>query len=90
MGGLYSRAFDDGQILTRATQLGLERALYAAMGVVARLFPEVSPQAKRLEPQVSWASRELIDRLLIAPVAQVGRTQGFKLEGQLREMLAGA
>jgi hypothetical protein len=89
MGAVYSRQFDGQAILSRSAAWGLDRALYAALGVVTTLFPETAAAAKRLEPPVNWATRGLIDRLLVAPVAEVGRTQGFKLEGKVRELLTG-
>jgi hypothetical protein len=90
MGGAYSRPFDAEAISSRAAAWGLERPLYACMGVVSRLFPQTAAAAQRLTPALNWPTRELIDRLLIAPVAEVGRTQTFKIEAQVRELLAGA
>jgi hypothetical protein len=90
MGHVYSRPFDAKVILERSKQWGLDKSLYAAMAVVSKLFPESAALAKQLEPEVAWATRELIDRLLVAPVAEIGRAQGFKLEGKVRELLTGA
>lgn len=89
MGAVYSRPFDAQAIVSRCAAWGLDRALYAALGVVTRLFPETAAAAKRLEPSVNWATRELIDRLLVTPAAEIGRTVGFKLEGKVRDLLAG-
>jgi hypothetical protein len=89
MGAVYSRPFDAEAVLKRSAAWGLDRALYAALGVVTRLFPETAAAAKRLPTPVPWATRELIDRLVVAPVAEVGREQAFKLEGKLRELLTG-
>ena len=90
MGGVYSRDFDEKAIAARAEAWGLGRALYAALAVLTRLFPETSTNAKRVEPALSWASRELIDRLLAAPASEIGRTQAFKLEARVRDLIAGA
>ena len=89
MGAVYSREFDAAAVKARAADWGLNRALYAALGVVTRLFPETAAAAKRLEPELAWATRELIDRLLVAPVAEVGRAQAYRLEGKVRELLTG-
>ncbi len=89
MGGVYSRDFDAAAILTRAKAWKLERALYACLAIAERLFPETAAAAARLKPALSWPTRELIDRLLVAQVAEVGRTQAFRLEAQVRELLTG-
>lgn len=89
MGSVYSRAFDAEQILTRAKEWKLDRALYACLAIVEQLYPETAAAVARLKPQLNWPTRELIDRLLVAQVAQVGRTQGFRLEAQVRELLTG-
>jgi hypothetical protein len=90
MGGPYSRPFEAGAILSRAKALKLDRALYACLAIVEQLFPETAPAVARLKPSLNWPTRELIDRLLVAQVAQVGRTQTFRLENQVRELLTGA
>ena len=90
MGAVYSRDFDAKAVLARAEAWGLGRALYACLGIVEQLFPETAAAVARLKPQLSWPTRGLIDRLLVAQVAQVGRRAGFRLEAQVRELLAGA
>ncbi len=90
MGGLYSRDFDAEAIATRVKEWKLDRALYACLGIVEQLFPETATAVARLKPELSWPTRELIDRLLVAQVAQVGRTHTFRLEASVRELLTGA
>ncbi len=90
MGGVYSRDFDADAVLSRAKAWKLDRALYACLAIVEQLYPDTAPAVARLKPQLNWPTRELIDRLLVAQVAQVGRTQNFRLEAQVRELLTGA
>jgi hypothetical protein len=90
MGGVYSRDFDAEVISSRAKLLKLDRALYACLAIVEQLYPETAGAVARLKPSLNWPTRELIDRLLVAQVAQVGRTQSFRLEAQVRELLTGA
>ncbi|MBS1150757.1 MAG: hypothetical protein H6Q89_2455 [Myxococcaceae bacterium] len=90
MGGVYSRALDPEAILTRARAWKLDRALYACLAVLEQLYPDTAPAVARLKVELNWPTRELIDRLLVAQVAQVGRTQTFRLEAQVRELLTGA
>ncbi len=90
MGGAYSRPFDADAISKRAKLWKLDRALYACLAIVEQLFPETAAAVARLKPELNWPTRELIDRLLVAQVAQIGRTQTFRLEAQVRELLTGA
>ncbi len=90
MGSVYSRAFDARAILARARAWKLDRALYACLAIVEQLYPETAEAVERLKPELNWPTRELIDRLLVAQVAQVGRTQSYRIETQVRELLTGA
>lgn len=90
MGGDYSRPPKAEVVLARAAQLGLEKALFAALGVVERLFPETAPAIAPLRPPLAFPLRALLDRLVIAPVSEVGRTEAFRGEDTLRQLLAGA
>ncbi len=89
-GGAWTRALDLEAVKARTRQWRLERPIYAALKVAERLFPELSAVAAPLLPELPWPVRELIDRLLVAPVSQVGRTQALKLEEPVRQALAGA
>lgn len=89
MGGDYSREPKADQVLERAQRFGCERALYASLGVVERLFPETAEAVARLRPALSFPTRELLDRLVVAPLSEVGRMEGFRGEESLRQLLAG-
>ncbi len=90
MGGAYSRDAVAGVVLERAAAWKLERPLYAALGVVEALWPETSGIAARLRPQLSLPVRELLDRAVVAPLSEVGRTEEFKGLETLRSLLLGA
>ncbi len=90
MGGEYSRPPEGQVVLERAAQLGLEKALFAAVGVVERLFPESAPALTPLRPTLAFPTRALLDRLVIDPLSEVGRTEAFRGEDTLRQLLAGA
>ncbi|MDX2013376.1 MAG: nucleotidyltransferase family protein [Myxococcaceae bacterium] len=89
MGGDYSRAPRPELVLARAEQLGVERALWAALGVVEKLFPETGEAVAKLRPSLLLPTREVLERLVVAPLAQVGRMEAFRGEDTLRQLLAG-
>lgn len=89
MGGVYSRPVDAEAVRTRAAQWQMERALWAALRIVEKLFPETAKAAQALQPSLMMPTRELLERLVVSPVATVGRTQQFRGEDALRTLLAG-
>jgi hypothetical protein len=89
MGGDYSRAPKPEVVRERAAQLGVERALWAALGVVEKLFPETATAVASLRPSLLLPTREVLERLVVTPLAQVGRTEAFRGEDTLRQLLAG-
>ncbi len=89
MGGDYSREPKADELLERAKQFGVERALWSALGVVERLFPETEAAVARLRPSLMMPTRELLNRLIVTPLSEVGRTEQFRGEDTLRQLLAG-
>lgn len=89
MGGAYSREADAAKILERARAWRLERALYVALGVVERLWPETTDAVSRLRPPLSFPVRELLERVVVAPLAEVGRTGELRGFDTLRSLLTG-
>ncbi len=87
LGGVYSRPVDAAVLHSRAKGFGVDRALWAALKLVERLFPETATVVATLVPDVSFPVREVLERLLVAPLADVGRTQGFRGEDTLRALL---
>jgi hypothetical protein len=88
--GAYSRPPDWGVLQARANALRLERALYASCSIGERLFPESAAVAEKAKPKLSSGSRKLLDRLIVAPISEVGRTKAIKGSDRLRRLLAGA
>ncbi|MCA2979941.1 MAG: hypothetical protein INH37_16825, partial [Myxococcaceae bacterium] len=89
MGGDYSRQPRAEVVLERARALGVERGLWVALGVVEHLFPETRAAVERLRPALAFPVRELLERLVVSPLSQVGRTEAFRGEETLRQLLAG-
>jgi hypothetical protein len=90
MAGAYSRPPDFTELLARAKALKVERALYASVSIVARLFPEAAQAAARATPEFGFATRTLLDTLLVAPAADLGKTRAVRGLDQVRRVLAGA
>lgn len=88
--GPYSQPPDPSAVQARAKAWKAERALWAALSVVGRLFPETTRAVAGLLPPVSLPLRELLDRLLVSRVAEVGRVGAFRGEDALRHALSGA
>lgn len=89
-GGAYSRPLDAEVVLRRARAWKLERALWAALEVTRRLFPETEGFAARVRPELSFPVKELLERGVVEPLAEVGRTSGLKGAESLRALLLGA
>ena len=89
MGGDYSKAIDGEAVKSRAATWKITRALWCALNVVKKLWPETAQSVARLEPELSFPVRELLERAVVNPLAEVGRTEGLKGEEALRSLLAG-
>jgi len=87
--GPYSRAPDFELLKARASLWRIERALFASASIVQRLFPQVDIAAERAKPRLRAASRDLLERVIIAPVSQLGRTRVLRGADRLRRLLAG-
>lgn len=90
LGGVYSRPVDAKALRERSGSFGVDRALWAALSLVERLFPETAAAVGPLKPELSFPVREVLERALVAPLADVGRTQAFRAEHTLRALLTGA
>jgi hypothetical protein len=89
MGGPYGRPLDAGVVLARAKAWKAERAVWGALSVVERLWPETASAVAPLKPELGLLVRETLERLVVRPAAQVGRTEGLKGEEVVRSLLAG-
>jgi hypothetical protein len=88
MGGVYSRPVEAAALLERARAWRAERALWAALSLVERLFPETAAAVAPLKPSLSFPVRALLERLVVAPLAEVGRTRGVRGEELLRALVS--
>ena len=90
MGGVYSRVVKAEVLLARAAALKCERALWATLMMVQTLFPDTEGSVQPLLPSIALPTRELLTRLVVNPVATVGRLRSFVGEESLRQLLLGA
>lgn len=74
-------------LLARAAEWKVERALYSAMQVVTRLFPDVAAAAAKLTPALSLPVRTVLDVSVVDPVAVVGKTSTARSAEALRTVL---
>jgi hypothetical protein len=88
MGGVYSRPLDAEAVRRRAKVWGCERGLWVLASLAERLFPETRGVAEAVKPSLSFPVRELLERLVVAPLSEVGREQSFRGEEALRALLA--
>jgi hypothetical protein len=89
MGGVYSRPLDTAALKERAKAWRLERALYTSLAITERLFPETASAVAPALPALRGATRELLNRLVVSPVATPGRTSAFRGTERLRRLLTG-
>lgn len=89
MSGPYSRPPDLAVIRTRAAEWRIERAAYASLSIVARLFPETETVVKAALPELRGATRALLDRTIVDPISQLGRVSVTRGMDRLRRLLAG-
>jgi Uncharacterised nucleotidyltransferase len=88
MGGQYSRPVDGAVLQQRARAWRAERALWAVLSLVERLFPETAGAVAALKPELSLPVRQLLERLVVAPLAEVGRTRGVRGQELLRALVS--
>jgi hypothetical protein len=88
MGGIYAQPIDTAVIHQRAVEWKLERALWCALSITERLWPETQTAVTPLKPNFNFAVREVLERLVIKPVCEIGRMEGIRGEEVLRSLLA--
>jgi hypothetical protein len=79
---------DAARVLEGAAAWKLERALYSAMQVVSRLFPDAAAAAAKLSPELSLPVRKQLDLSVVDPIAVVGKKSTTKAAEALRALLA--
>ena len=66
MPGPWARPVDWDAVKARAVAWRLDRALYASLSVLEKLFPETSEAVALGRPKIPRASRALLDRIIVA------------------------
>lgn len=89
MSGDYSRPMDASIVKARAHAWNIERALYASLAVLIRLFPETEPLARPAMPELRRATRALLDRTIVDPISTLGRIRLTRGADRLRRLLVG-
>ena len=80
-------ALDPARLRERAREGGLSRALWAALEIVARLFPEAADRARTLAPELPARARALLRRLVVEPMLDPRRLRLVRGERALRRAL---
>jgi Uncharacterised nucleotidyltransferase len=89
MAGAYARPHDASAVRERAAAWGLERAVYAALSIVERLFPETRPAVAKARPELRATTRTLLDRVVVGPLSELGRIRVTRGAERLRRLLTG-
>jgi len=89
MQGAYSRPLDLAHVNERAARWRLQRAVYASTRIVGALFPETKAIVDSLAPDLRPPTRALLDALVVAPLAQLGRMRETRGAERLRRLLTG-
>ena len=85
--GTWDQRPDPATVLVRARALGLSRALYCAMQVLAYFFPEAHADALRLDPSLPAAMRALLDAAVVEPSKKLDRTRVNRVTEEVRRLL---
>ncbi len=88
-GNAYSRPVDFELLLRRAGEWRVERALYASVSIVERLFPWAAEAASRARPALPRATRAILDRVVVDPWSRLGAMQQVRGSDRLRRLLTG-
>ena len=89
MAGPYSKPPDPEAVKARAKEWRIERALWASLSVLIRLFPETEAIAKPMLPALRPATVGLLERVIVRPMSQLGRVSSTRGMDRLRALLAG-
>jgi hypothetical protein len=87
--GVYSHSLDAEVVRERAARWRIGRALYTSTRIAAGLFPDTWGIVERLTPDLRPATRALLDSLVVAPLASLGRMREFRGAERLRRLLSG-
>ena len=88
-GGAYSRPCNFALLKQRAADWRLERALFASASIVERLFPEAAGDAAQAKPALRRATRRLLERWVVDPLGELGKTREWRGADRFRRLLSG-
>lgn len=91
MGGRHGPGspIDAEELKARAKEMGAERALWAALELVADLFAEVAVKARALQPDLGKPTRMLIETTVLGPARDITRTRQLRGMEKLVQLLLG-
>lgn len=87
--GPYSHPFDAVALKARAAEWRIERALFASASIVEKLFPAAAVAARQALPPLRAPSRRLLERGIVAPVADLGKTRVLRGAQRWTRLLVG-
>lgn len=86
--GEEARPLDPALVKTLAREWKLERAVWSALTIVERFFPETSGQVNAMLPSLRGATRQLLSRAVVDPVVGFsGSLNSRRGAGHLRRLL---
>ena len=87
--GAYARPLEAAVVRERAAAWRLEHAVYSALSILERLFPETAEVVAKARPEVRSPIRAILERAVVDPIAKLGRIRVTRGAGRLRRLLAG-
>jgi len=87
--GPYSHPFDAVALKGRAADWRIERALFASASIVEKLFPASTVAVQQALPPLRAPSRRLLERGIVAPVVDLGKTRALRGAQRWTRLLVG-
>lgn len=78
---------DPRLLLERARAFGAEKALWAAMELLATLQPDVAERALALQPKIAAPTRLLLEKAVVGPAKDLGRERQLRGVEALAKLL---
>jgi hypothetical protein len=87
--GPYSHPFDAESLKQRAADWRIERALFASASIVEKLFPTAAAAVQQALPPLRAPTRRLLERGIVAPVVDLGKTRVLRGSQRWTRLLVG-
>lgn len=65
-------------VLSRASELGVEKALWCGMELLARLQPDVEEKARSLTPSLGLPARAVLEKAVVQPALDLGKERQLR------------